>query len=111
LRALALHRAALNGREAAVRLLLEKEADVDARDEHGWTVLYWSAWDGHEATVRLLLEKGADIDARDEHGRTALHWANTGTRRYCSCCIPGYGTIYYPSRLFLTPIRWPNETS
>ena len=55
-----LHRAAVNGREAVVRLLLEAKTDVDAKTTYsGWTALYKAAESGHEAVVRLLLEHKA----------------------------------------------------
>ncbi len=37
-----------------MRLLLEKRADVEERDDDGRTALDWAAADGHEAVVRLL---------------------------------------------------------
>ena len=52
--------AAENGHEAVVKLLLEKGAELEAKDEYGRTPLSWAAGNGHEAVVKLLLEKGAD---------------------------------------------------
>ncbi|KAI9854022.1 MAG: hypothetical protein M1813_001583 [Trichoglossum hirsutum] len=89
------------GHEAMVRLLVEKGADVNAKDGHGNTALLWAAKCGHEATVRLLLEKEADtevalpwaaecgyeailvemgvnINTKDDGGRTALLQAAKG---------------------------------
>jgi len=64
--------AAEGGHEAVVRLLLEKGADIEAKDEFEETALIKAAEYGYEAIVRLLLEKGADIEAKDKCGRTAL---------------------------------------
>ena len=58
-----------------VRLLLEKGAAIDGRDENGWTPLIRAAGNGCEPLVKLLLEKGAAIDAKDYMGRTARYWA------------------------------------
>jgi ankyrin repeat protein len=69
-----LHMATLGRDEAAVRLLLEKGADVTA-DNHGLTLLHIAAWQGDEAMVRLLLEKEADIAAKANDNATALHLA------------------------------------
>ena len=74
-----LHLAATGGHIEIVRLLLEKGADINARDIKG-TPLHWAASRGHLEVVRWLVENGADINARDEDGRTALHWA-TGNDR------------------------------
>src|SRR5271154_3144226 len=72
----ALHYGAGKGHEAVARLLLEKGADVAAREEDGWPALHGAADKGHEAVARLLLEKGADVVARrEEDGSTALHQA------------------------------------
>jgi ankyrin repeat protein len=62
-----------------VRLLLEKGADVEAKDNSGWTALHYAARRGHEAVVRLLLEKGVDVEAKTSNGWMALRGAaNSG---------------------------------
>jgi ankyrin repeat protein len=60
-----------------LRLLLEHEADIEARDRaDGRTALMHAAANGRGGAVRILLEAGAEIDAHDErYGRTALIWA------------------------------------
>jgi len=73
----ALSWAAQNGREAAVKLLLETgKANVASKDKRGRTALSWAAERGRDAVVKLLLETGkADVESRDENGWTALWWA------------------------------------
>jgi hypothetical protein len=63
------------GHEAVVRLLVEKGADVEAKNKDGWTALYWAVRYGNAAMVRLLLENGAEVDTKDNYGRTALYRA------------------------------------
>ena len=41
-----------------VQLLLERGADVAAKDHGEKTVLHWVAKNGHEAVMQLLQEKG-----------------------------------------------------
>ncbi|MCJ1261200.1 Ankyrin-2 [Lobaria immixta] len=70
-----LQEAARGGHEDVVRLLLNKGADLEAKNSLGWTSLHLAARHGHEATVRLLLEKGADLEAKNSIERTAVQEA------------------------------------
>ncbi len=54
--------AAWNGREGAVRALLEAGTDVNKAVDKGGTALYITAQEGHETIVRELIEAGADIN-------------------------------------------------
>jgi ankyrin repeat protein len=59
-----------------VKLLLEKGAELESKDEDwGQTPLSWAAGSGHEAVVKLLLEKGAELESKDKYGQTPLSWA------------------------------------
>jgi ankyrin repeat protein len=71
------YRAALAGSPAAVRLLLKRPVDVNARnDDNGWTVLMVAAaFDAPEIVAELLRQEAIDVNARDERGATALHLA------------------------------------
>ena len=65
--------AAENGHEPVVKLLLDKGADVESKNEYGGlTPLFWAAENGHEAVVKLLLDNGADPESKDNFGRTPL---------------------------------------
>jgi len=74
---LPLPKAAENGHEAVVRLLIEKGADLESRDsKYGQTSLSLAAENGHEAVVKLLLEKGADLESKgSKYGQTPLSLA------------------------------------
>jgi ankyrin repeat protein len=59
-----------------VKLLLEKGAELESKNNDGQTPLSWAAGNGHEAVVKLLLEKGAELEIKDRNdGRTPLVWA------------------------------------
>ncbi|KAG0308987.1 hypothetical protein BGZ98_005849 [Dissophora globulifera] len=62
--------AACFGQTAAVFMLLDAGAQVDARDKFGWTALVWATNNKHEDIVRLLLEHGASPSAQTAKGRT-----------------------------------------
>jgi ankyrin repeat protein len=64
--------AALYGRTATIRFLLEHGANVNETNEHGTTALMEAAENGYKDLVELLLDKGADIDAKNNKGKTAL---------------------------------------
>ncbi len=64
--------AAENGNWTLVKKLIEQGADLQAKNNNGWTVLHYAAWNGHLDTVKWLVEKGADLQAKDNHGWTAL---------------------------------------
>lgn len=70
-----LHAAAMHGYTTICRLLLEHSADVETRNEHGYTPLLVAARWNHCETVALLLKQGANIQARDTNGVSALDWA------------------------------------
>ena len=69
-----LSRAAGNGHEAVVRLLLDiGKVEADSKDNDGWTPLWRAAENGHEAVVRLLLDTGkVEADSKDNYGQTPL---------------------------------------
>ena len=50
-----------------VRLLLEKEADVESKSSRGGTLFRWP-WAGQVAVVRLLVDGGADVQDSDDVG-------------------------------------------
>lgn len=68
------HASGLEGENAreCVRLLLERGADIEAREHQGATPLFAGVLTRSEEPVRQLLLKGASVDARDESGRTPL---------------------------------------
>ena len=66
--------------EAAVRILLETGADINATNEADFTALHGAAYRGLNEVIEYLVAKGADIDARDFRGRTPYRIAE-GTKQ------------------------------
>ena len=73
--------AAFRGDAAAVINLLERGADVNARDRDGDTALMFAAFKGHALVVALLLQYGANVYARARNGWTAKKAAQSGLHR------------------------------
>jgi ankyrin repeat protein len=66
-----LHAAVAGRNVEAVRLLLERGADVNARQQVGYTPLMGAASAGREDMVQLLLDRGADPSLTNDDGKTA----------------------------------------
>ncbi len=64
--------AALLGQTEAASLLIEKGAEVNAKNNEGATPLLMAAFFGHLETVELLLKKGADVNATNIRAETPL---------------------------------------
>jgi ankyrin repeat protein len=59
--------AARTGSGEAVRLLLARGADVNAREQIlGETALIWAAAENHPAVIKALVERGADVNGRSK---------------------------------------------
>ncbi|KAA0145905.1 hypothetical protein FNF29_08348 [Cafeteria roenbergensis] len=65
-------KAAIAGHKDTMELLLDRGADLDAKDHSGNTALLVAADRGHKDTVELLLDRGADLEAKNSAGKNAL---------------------------------------
>ncbi|XP_063312290.1 protein phosphatase 1 regulatory subunit 27 [Pelobates fuscus] len=66
----ALHEAVLSGNLECVKLLIKYGADIEQRDENGWTPLHMACSDGHPHIARYLLALGARQDVVNSEGET-----------------------------------------
>ncbi len=64
--------AATKGNLERVRELLDRGADVNARDQYDETALFYASTKGHVAVVRLLLKHGADLTIKAPLGFTPI---------------------------------------
>lgn len=76
----ALHKAAWNLDLALVRLLIERGANLDAKQDRHWTALHVcmrgeGREDERRAVAAALMAGGADVNARADGGHTPLHFA------------------------------------
>ncbi len=58
-------RTALGNSFEVTRLLIEHDADIEAKDDHGHTALYFAVWKESLRVARLLEDKGASTDGID----------------------------------------------
>ncbi|CCX30790.1 Similar to Inversin-B; acc. no. Q71S21 [Pyronema omphalodes CBS 100304] len=99
----ALSHAAANGNLDALRLLLEKEAEVSSYDEDEFrTPLSYAAIFGHE-------EAGADITSPDNNGRRALSWATKSgnqSRLILQLLFKNGADVDAPDKDGRSPLSW-----
>ncbi len=73
-----LNEAAAKGDLAQVKKLLQKGANVNAKDAFSATPLHEAAEAGHKAVAQLLVSKGANVNAKAQDKSTPLHLAAAG---------------------------------
>ena len=67
-----IHAASAAAQIEVTRSLIERGADVNARQQAGFTPLHEAAGSGKLEFARLFLDHGADVNARTDDGKTAL---------------------------------------
>jgi ankyrin repeat protein len=77
----ALHWAARGVHFEVLKLLVDKGADVKARDNSDISALHSVAARGHREATELLMSNGADVNAVDAFGHTPLSYAITGSHK------------------------------
>lgn len=76
------HRHAPDGWMPAMKYLVEElGADVNARDNNGYTPLHHAAARGDNEMIRYLVSKGADVRAVSRRGQTTIDLANGPVQR------------------------------
>ena len=80
----ALHRAASNGNDTVISVLIQRGASVNERGEFDRNALHAACNYGHVACVHELMRHRADVEARDtERGATPLQLAALFNRPHC----------------------------
>ncbi len=75
--------ASMWGNEGVARQLLDRNAQVNAKDDQGNTALIYASQFGHIGVIEMLLGKGALINETSTDGKSALY----------NACILGYDDI------------------
>jgi hypothetical protein len=55
-----------------LKILLNRQANIEAKRNDGYTALLIAASRGHEAVLKVLLNRQANIEAKSDRGHTAL---------------------------------------
>ena len=71
------------GKESYVSALLDRGADIHAKDDGGVTSLMHASVNGHASCISLLLDRGADIHAKDNDVVTSLMVASVNGHAAC----------------------------
>lgn len=70
-----LMRASMNGHTALVRMLIERNANIESKANDGRSALHFACLEGHNDTASALIEMGAQLEARSNLGLTPLMYA------------------------------------
>lgn len=73
--------AAANGDVQGCKILVQRGANVDARDAEGLTPLAWAAQYGRVEAARYLISQRANLNPADKWGFTPLMWASQEGQR------------------------------
>jgi len=68
-----LWKAARSGDSKLVQSIISSGADINAKDEDGFTPLYSAVERGQKIVVELLIANGADVNTKGKNGQTPLH--------------------------------------
>jgi ankyrin repeat protein len=64
-----------NNMKDIARILIEKGADLNLKDNDGFNALMWAVQNDNYDIAKILIENGADLNLKDKGGLTAFMWA------------------------------------
>eukprot|EP00730_Choanoeca_flexa_P006686 TRINITY_DN12203_c2_g4_i7.p2 TRINITY_DN12203_c2_g4~~TRINITY_DN12203_c2_g4_i7.p2 ORF type:complete len:127 (+),score=18.47 TRINITY_DN12203_c2_g4_i7:85-465(+) len=76
-----LHLACMCGHLAVAEMLIDRGADLMAKDKDDRTPLHLACETGQLVTAEMLISKGADVEAKDKNGKTPLDQCTTDEMR------------------------------
>jgi len=101
-----LYLSACMGDLVGIKDLVEQGADINSKDELGWTPLYWAVSMGRQEMTEFLISKGALVDIRTKNGRTPLRQAvQAGTVKLVKLLISKGAVVKAKDKQGNTPLH------
>ncbi|XP_022727983.1 ankyrin-1-like [Durio zibethinus] len=88
----ALNRAARIDNVNGIKSCLAEGANVNGKDQNGWTPLHWAAFKGRIESVKVLLNHGAQVNLLDDNGYTPLGCAVEAGHVQVALLLIAHGT-------------------
>lgn len=88
-----LHLAAQYNHSDIVKLLIDRGAEIQARDINGCTPLHYSATNGHTDSALVLLDSGADPNETNLKENIPLHNAAKWGHAVMVQCLLSHGSV------------------
>jgi predicted nucleic acid-binding OB-fold protein len=66
---------AKNNHATMIQWLIKNGADVNLKNNYGYTPFHYAVSDSNFETVETLIENGADVNVKNNYGYTPLHYA------------------------------------
>jgi len=102
----ALHLAAGTGHVDVAKLLVERQAPLNAKDGQGSTPLHWAVLNAHPDMVRYLAEVGSDLETTDKSWMTPLHLAvRTSTPQIVQILVDAGANLEARDVEYITPLQ------
>jgi len=72
---ISIHDAASQGNINAIKAHIANGANLNSKDESGWTPLHWATSKVHNKAAKMLIAKGADVNIVNKDGLAPLDYA------------------------------------
>ena len=100
-----LYLSACMGDLVSIKDLVEQGADINSKDELGWTPLYWAASMGQTDVAEFLIGMGANFIAASENGTPLHQAAQAGTVRLVKLLISKGAVVKTKDKRGNTPLH------